>query len=156
MLRFGDGKMFKRSMAKVGAASVALGTLLAVGVAAPVSAAPVRIPVDVVVHTDFSADVSAFEGNIPGCETGTVVEGASKTHFTPWGGVFVGVKEFTCAGGEGGFDVRLNARFSDLGSIGSWRVIDGWGNYDGVRASGFLTGTITDIGIDDRYTGIAR
>jgi hypothetical protein len=64
--------------------------------------------------------------------------------------------EFTCVGGEGGFDVRLNARFSDLGSIGSWQVIDGWGNYEGVRASGILTGTITEIGIDDRYTGVAR
>ena len=63
-----------------------------------------------------------------------------------------GEMEFTCVG----FAVRLNARFSDLGSIGSWQVIDGWGNYEGVRASGILTGTITEIGIDDRYTGVAR
>jgi hypothetical protein len=70
------------------------------GVAVPVSAAPVFTPVDVVVHTDFSAEASAFEGNIPGCETCTVTEGVSKTHVTPWGGVFVGVKEFTCTGGD--------------------------------------------------------
>ena len=148
--------MFTRSMARVGAAGAALGSLLAVGVVIPANAAPVRFPVDVVVHTDINAEVSEFEGNIPGCETGTVTEGAGGAHFTPWGGVFVGVKEFTCDGGVGGFDVRLTARFSDLGSTGTWTLIEGRGAYEGVKASGSLTGTITDIGIDDRYTGSAR
>jgi hypothetical protein len=150
-------KLREKSMAQAGVTSAALGLLLAVGAVAPVSAAPVRFPVDVVVHTDFSAEVSAFEGNIPGCETGTVVNGdRSRTHFTPWGGVFVGVKEFTCAGGEGGVDVRLNARFGELGSTGSWTVIDAWGSLEGVKASGSLVGVYTEIGVDDRYTGSAR
>lgn len=148
--------MFKTSMAKVGAAGAALGALLALGVVSPVNAAPVRFPVDVVVHTDFSAEVSQFEGNIPGCETGTVVNGDGGPHFTPWGGVFVGVKEFTCASGVGGFDVRLTARFSELGSTGTWTLIEGSGAFEGVKASGSLTGTNTDIGVDDRYTGSAR
>ena len=148
--------MFTRSMARVGAAGAALGTLLAVIVVAPVNAAPVRFPVDVVVHTDFSAEVSLFEGNIPGCETGTVVEGAGGSHFTPWGGVFVGVKEFTCDSGVGGFDLRVTARFGEPGSTGTWTLIEGRGAYEGVKASGSLVGTITDIGIDDRYTGSAR
>ncbi|MCU1418051.1 MAG: hypothetical protein JWP32_2225 [Schumannella sp.] len=148
--------MFKKSMATAGVTGAALGILLAVGAVAPVSADPVFFPVDVVVHTDFSAEMSEFEGNIPGCETGTVVNGEGATHFTPWGGVFVGVKEFTCAGGEGGVDVRLNARFGELGSTGTWTVIDGWGSLEGVKASGSLVGVYTEIGIDDRYTGSAR
>lgn len=148
--------MFKKSMAKAGATGAALGVLLTVGAAAPVSAAPVQFPVDVVVHTDFSADVSAFEGNIPGCETGTVVEGSGGSHFTPWGGTFVGIKEFTCDSGIGGFDVRLKARFGELGSTGSWTIVDASGAFEGVKASGSLIGTYTEIGVDDRYTGSAR
>jgi hypothetical protein len=111
--------------------------------------------VDVVVHETFSAEPNEFEGNIPGCETGTVVNGESKTHFTPWGGVFVGVKEFTCDSGAGGFDVRLNARFGEFGSRGAWTLIDAWGAYEDVRAAGSLVGTITEMGIDDHYTGYA-
>ncbi|MET0886821.1 MAG: hypothetical protein ABWX92_10260, partial [Mycetocola sp.] len=114
--------MFKTSMAKVGATGAALGVLLTVGAVTPVSAAPVKFPVDVVVHTEFGAEVSAFEGRIPGCETGTVTEGDSSTHYTPWGGSFVGIKEFTCDSGIGGFDVRLKARFGELGSTGSWNI----------------------------------
>ena len=148
--------MFKRSAGKVGAAGFALGTLLAMGAVAPVNAAPVNFPVDVVAHTVFGAEVIEFEGNIPGCESGTVVEGDGGPHFTPWGGVYVGVKEFTCAGGEGGIDVRLNARFSDSGATGTWTVIEGWGFLEGVKASGTLVGVPTGDGIDDRYTGSAR
>jgi hypothetical protein len=148
--------MFKRSMAKIGATGAAFGALLAIGAVAPASAAPVRFPVDVVVHEEFSSEAAVFEGNIPGCETGTVVNGDSRTQFTPWGGVFVGIKEFTCASGAGGFDVRLTARFSDAGSTGSWRIVDATGAYEGVKGSGRLTGTITENGIDDRYTGSAR
>jgi hypothetical protein len=156
VLEFWGKKMLKKSMEKAGATGVALGALLAIGAVAPVSAAPVQSPVDVVVHTDFSSEVSEFEGNIPGCETGTVVNADGGAHFTPWGGVFVGVKEFTCDSGIGGFDVRVSARFSELGSTGTWVIIDAWGAYEGVRASGSLVGTSTEIGIDDRYIGSAR
>ncbi len=139
-----------------GAVGVALGALLAIGLAAPANAAPLGFPVDVVVHEDFSAPASEFEGNIPGCETGTVVTVPVRTQPTPWGGVFVGMKEFTCDSGAGGFDVRLVARFGEPGSTGTWRIVDAWGEYEGVRASGTLVGVPTEIGIDDRYVGTAR
>ncbi|RLQ84106.1 hypothetical protein [Mycetocola zhadangensis] len=148
--------MFKKSLARAGATGIALGTLLAVGAVAPAEAAPVRTSVDVVVHTVFGSEVSSFEGNIPGCETGTVTEGRSTTHFTSWGGVYTGVKEFTCAGGEGGVDVHLSAVFGEFGSRGKWTVLDGRGFLDGVKASGSLIGTSTENGIDDRYIGSAR
>ena len=148
--------MFKKSLARAGATGVALGTILAVGAIAPAEAAPVRTSVDVVVHTVFGSEMSAFEGDIPGCETGTVTEGPSATRFTPWGGFYTGVKEFTCAGGEGGVNVRLSAVFGDFGSRGKWNVIDGWGFLDDVKASGSLVGTSTETGIDDRYIGSTR
>ena len=148
--------MFKKSLTKASATGVALGTLLAVGAVAPVNATPERIPIDVTVHTVFGVEVSAFEGNSPGCASGTVLEGKSKTHFTSWGGVYAGVKEFTCAGGEGGVDVRLTAVFGEFGSRGHWKVIDSWGFLDGVKSSGYLVGTNTETGIDDRYIGTAR
>lgn len=148
--------MFKKSMATAGATGAALGAFLAVGVVAPVSAAPVQFPVVVVVHETFGGEPNVFEGNIPGCETGTVVNGDSRTNFTPWGGVFVGIKEFTCDSGVGTFDVRLNARFSDLGSTGTWTIVDATGAFEGVKGSGQLTGINTGSGIDDHYTGSAR
>lgn len=148
--------MFKMSMAKAGATGAALGVLLTVGAAAPVVAAPVQFPVDVVAHETFGPEPNVFESTIPGCETGTVVNGDSKTQFTPWGGIFVGIKEFTCAGDVGGFDVRLNARFGELGSTGTWTIVDAWGAYEGAKGSGTLVGTPTETGIDDRYTGSAR
>ena len=141
---------------KAGAAGAALGALMVMGAAAPAGAAPVGLPIDVVVHTQFEAEASSFEGSIPGCETGTVVEGRSGVHGTPWGGVYSGVKHFTCDSGEGGFDVRLTARFSDLGSTGRWTVVDAWGAFEGAHASGSLVGTPTEGGIDDHYTGTAR
>ncbi|MCP2031008.1 hypothetical protein L1277_001099 [Okibacterium sp. HSC-33S16] len=148
--------MFKKSLARAGATGVAFGALLAVGALAPAEAAPMSVSIDVVAHTAFDSTVNPFGGNIPGCETGTVAEGPSTTHFTSWGGVYTGVKEFTCAGGEGGVDVRLSAVFGDFGSRGKWHVLDGWGFLDGVKASGTLIGTATANGIDDRYIGSAR
>ncbi|MCR8670701.1 hypothetical protein [Agrococcus sp. HG114] len=140
-----------------GAAAAALGTLMVAGGGAAATAAPVGFPVHVVVHTDFTSEVSEFESTIPGCETGTVVEGTSRTHFTWWGGVYVGIKEFTCDSGEGGFDVRLNARFGEFGSTGTWSVADAWGEFEGVHANGTLVGVpVSDTMIDDIYTGTAR
>jgi hypothetical protein len=139
-----------------GAAAIALGALLALGLATPASAAPVGFAVDVVVHEEFGAASSEFEGNIPGCETGTVVTVPTATRFTRWGGVFVGVKEFMCDSGAGGFDVRLVARFGEAGSTGTWRIADAWGEFEGVRASGTLVGVPNENGIDDRYIGTAR
>lgn len=132
---------------------------LALGIvgASVASAAPVAYPVDVVVHTESIEGPNDFEGSIEGCETGTVVDVDPKANFTPWGGVFIGDKEFTCDSGNGGFTVRLKARFGESGSTGTWTLVDAWGLYEGVKASGSLVGTPTETGgIDDRYIGTAR
>ena len=142
------------------ASAVSAVALVGMGViaAAPASAAPVKTPVHIVAHTIFDAEDGAeFESSIPGCETGTVVNGDNASaHFTPWGGVFKGDKEFTCAGGDAGFTVRLTARFSDDGSVGHWTLKSAWGDLEGVKGSGSLVGVPTDGGIDDIYTGRAR
>ena len=102
---------------------------------------PSGSPVEIVAHTDFTSDVSEFDATLDGCESGTVVNGENATaHFTPWGGVFNGDKEFTCAGGLSGFTLRLKARFGEDGSTGSWTVASGWGALDGLKGSGTLAG----------------
>jgi hypothetical protein len=113
-------------------------------------------PVEIVAHTVFVNERSAFESDLAGCEAGTVVDGPGKVHDTPGGGVYNGDKEFTCAGGEAGFTVTLKARFGEDGSTGSWNVKAGWGQLDGLKGSGSLVGTPTDAGIDDVYTGTVR
>lgn len=138
------------------AVGIVAGLVLGITGSAAAGAAPVGYPVDVVVHTEIGGGPNDFEGNIPGCETGTVLDVDPRATFTPWGGVFKGDKEFTCDSGNGGFTVQLNARFGEPGSTGSWTLVDAWGLYEGVKGSGKLTGTYTDLGIDDRYTGSAR
>lgn len=138
-----------------------LGLVASAAAAGAADAAPVRYPVDVVVHTVFGSEGAEFEANIPGCESGVVTEAGGGAHFTPWGGSYVGLKEFTCDGDDtGGFLVRLNARFGEFGSQGTWTLVDAWGAYEGIKGSGTLTGTPTgtpDVpGIDDHYTGTAR
>jgi hypothetical protein len=128
----------------------------ATAVAVPAQAAPVGFPVSITAHTDFSTASSQFVSNLPGCTTGTVTNGAdSAAHFTPWGGVFVGTKSFSCDGG-GGFDISLNAKFGADGSTGTWVFADGTGAYAGIKGSGSLVGIPTSIGIDDMYSGTAR
>ena len=122
-----------------------------------VEAAPTGVPVVIVAHTSFETAESAFESSLPGCEEGTVVNGDGGPHFTPWGGVFNGDKEFTCAGGESGFTIRLKAQFGEGGSTGHWVVVDAWGELAGLKGSGSLVGIpISDTIIDDVYTGTVR
>ena len=136
----------------VGAAAV----IMTAGQWAPAEAAAPGTPVYIVAHEDFTAESSDFESTIAGCEAGTVVNEDEATHFTPWGGVFVGSKVFTCDDGEAGFTLRLKARFGD-GSTGSWNVTDGWGDLDGLKGSGGLVGIpISETSIDDIYTGTLR
>lgn len=126
-------------------------------VAVPAQAAPVSIPVSITAHTDFTFPASPFDSNLYGCATGTVVNGAGKTQFTPWGGLFIGTKTFTCTGGNAGFDISLNARFSGDGSTGTWVIADAWGDLAGMKGSGTLVGIpVGDTGIDDKYSGTAR
>lgn len=121
-------------------------------------ATPPGQPVQIVAHTSFESDVSDFDSSLEGCESGTVVNGAKITvQFTPWGGTFNGDKEFTCAGGESGFVLRLKARFGQNGSTGSWTVVDGWGDLTGLKGSGSLVGIpVSEDQIDDVYTGTVR
>lgn len=128
-------------------------------VAAPpaaLQAAPTGFSVAITAHTVFGQESSDFESNIPGCETGTVADGGA-ARFTPWGGTYVGLKHFTCDGGESGFDIRLTARFAGGGSSGTWTLADAWGAYTGVKGSGSLVGIPTsETSIDDIYIGVVR
>jgi hypothetical protein len=119
-------------------------------------ASPGTFSVLITAHTDFSQAVSSFDSNLPGCSTGTVVNGSGGAHFTPWGGNFVGTKQFTCDGGAAGFDVRVQARFGGGGSVGSWVIAGAWGDLAGMKGSGRLVGIPSDIGIDDNYAGTVR
>jgi hypothetical protein len=140
------------------------GIVLAGGIAAissiaggHVAAAPRGEPVVIVAHTDFTAEESAFESSLDGCTSGTVVNGDGGPHFTPWGGVFTGLKEFSCADGESGFTMGLTARFGGEGSTGTWRIRDAWGVLAGATGSGSLVGIpMSDTSIDDWYTGVIR
>jgi hypothetical protein len=142
-------------------AAVAAGAaFLFSGAAAPAVAVPSGTSVLITAHTDFESDVSAFDATLDGCESGTVVNAENATaHFTPWGGVFNGDKEFTCTGGLSGFTLRLKARFGEGGSTGTWSLVDGWGDLAGLKGSGSLVGvpsTIAGIEIDDVYSGSVR
>lgn len=138
------------------AAAAPLAALGAVAIAAPTIAAPPGTAVAIIAHTDFSADESAFESTIDGCAVGTVTDAGGGARFTPWGGAFNGDKEFTCDGGDAGFTIRLHARFGADGSVGTWTMLDAWGELSGMKGSGSLVGLTTAIGIDDVYTGSLR
>jgi hypothetical protein len=145
----------RKSSFAVTVGAVALLAPLATVTAA--QAAPHGLSVHIVAHTSFVSEVSDFESSIEGCEGGTVVDGPNAAHFTPWGGSFIGDKEFTCDGGESGFTLRLKARFGGGGSTGSWTVADGWGDLTGLKGSGSLVGVpVTEVLLDDVYTGLFR
>jgi hypothetical protein len=120
------------------------------------SAAPVGMPVAATVHTTFDDVPDEFTSTVPGCETGTVTDARPAAHYTPWGGVFTGIKVFECADGESGFAVRLVARFGEAGSTGTWTLSDAWGAYAGAKGSGTLVGVPFDGGIHDHYQGTVR
>jgi hypothetical protein len=132
--------------------------LASAGGAAPALAAPVGLSVAIVAHTSLVLEEVPFESSLPGCETGTVVNSEdSMAQFNNHGGSFIGTKEFTCAGGTSGFDLRLRARFGAGGSTGSWVVADAWGAYAGMKGSGSLVGvSVSETEIDDIFTGTVR
>jgi hypothetical protein len=138
-------------------AGSAIAAISSVAVGQTGAAAPPGEPVVIVAHTEFASEASAFDSTIEGCTSGTVVNGDGSPHFTPWGGVFAGLKEFTCADGESGFTVNLTARFGGAGSSGTWRILDAWGVLAGAKGSGSLVGIPTsETSIDDWYTGVIR
>ena len=146
----------RRSILSALGAAAAIG--LIAGAASPASAAPPpRWSVQITAHTDIDGGgASEFESTIPGCESGEVLDIAGGPHFTPLGGSYRGLKEFTCDGGETGFVVQLTARFGDGGATGSWTLQSAWGDLDGFKGSGSLVGIPTAIGIDDIYVGQLR
>lgn len=135
-----------------------LGLLAAVVVlmvaVAPVAAAS-RTAVHMEVQTNFDlADDPFTADGIAGCSSGTVATGDNTTKFPRTHGVFAGDKVFDCGGGTG-FLVRLNAIFSySGGSVGTWAIVDAWGDLSGLQGSGKLVGTSTGEGsILDVYDG---
>jgi hypothetical protein len=130
--------------------------LAASAVGAEATAAPVGWPVEITAYTDVEAEVSPFVSTLEMCEFGTVVNGNARAHFTPWGGTFIGDKEFTCDGENAGFTIRLKARFGPDGSTGTWTLASAWGDLEGLKGSGSLVGIPSDTGIDDIYTGTVR
>ena len=140
------------------AVTVGAATLLAPFATVTAAQAAQGEPVTIVAHTSFESEVSDFESSLADCDSGTVVNGDDvKASFTPWGGVFIGSKEFTCTGDASGFTLRLKARFGGDGSTGTWTVVDGWGAFEGLKGSGSLVGTpVSDVVIDDVYTGSFR
>ena len=144
----------RRSMFLTAAATAVLAMVAAMP--ATVQAAPGGFSVEIVAHTVFGPEPSEFESSLSGCATGSVVDNGD-AHFTPWGGAFTGLKEFTCADGESGFTIRLTARFGGGGSTGTWTLADAWGELAGLKGSGSLVGIPTsDTSIDDVYTGTLR
>ena len=123
---------------------------------APAAASPVKLPVTATVHTTFDEGPHPFTSSVPGCPTGMVTNVPPSARFTPWGGVFRGVKSFECDSGTGGFAVRLVARFGENGSTGTWTLVEAWGDYAGAKGSGTLVGVPVEGGIDDHYAGMVR
>jgi len=141
-------------MRRLLATAAILGLLTAVAVVAPVSA-KTRINVTMTVPTFFDIDPSAFTASIPGCTEGWTYSGG-KAVFPPPNGIFAGYKLFDC-GDDTGFLVRLNARFSYTGegSVGTWTIVDSWGDLAGMTGSGKLTGVPIEgeNAITDNYVG---
>jgi hypothetical protein len=131
-----------------------LGLLTAAVAVAPASA-KTRMDVTMTVATFFEVDPNEFTASIPGCTEGLTYS-AGNAAFPPPFGVFMGYKLFACDGGEEtGFLIRLNARFSysGEGSVGTWAIVDAWGDLAGLTGAGRLTGEPMAGGITDRYVG---
>ena len=134
-----------------GTALVVSAALLLIA-AAPV-AAGTRTAVTMTVTTIFDPAPDAFLATgIPECGTGLVSDGGAHVQFTPSPGVFAGFKVFDCGGGTG-FVLRLNARFGPNGSVGTWSVVDSWGEAAGMSGAGKLAGTPIGGGVLDSYLG---
>ena len=142
-------------MRRVFVLSVALGMVLAAMAVGPASAGS-RTAVTMTVATIFDEFPDAFTATgIPDCEWGSVYDVGGRAEFTRHHGVFSGYKALDCEdGGENGFVVRLNARFGESGSVGTWAVVGSWGSLAGLSGAGGLTGDpIPSGGITDNYFG---
>ena len=94
-------------------AAAAAATML---VAAPAAAGE---SVHIEAATTIEDPAADFTSTLEGCESGTVENGRFSLAFTPRFGVFNGFKVFSCGETDGGFVVRLQAKFSEAGSTGT-------------------------------------
>lgn len=144
-----------RRFSMLSAASVAIATTC---LFVPSADAGTRGTIDFTDHR-LGFDQSSVTTDLAECPTAVAVDLRSHTEFTRTHGVFVGVRDFQCGDGTG-FVVRLTANFSDL-SVGTWSIVDSYGELEGLRGSGTVVGTAfgfetedpSDDGIDDHYTG---
>jgi hypothetical protein len=129
-------------------------TMALAAVAVPAAAAERhQITIDAVTTFDDVPDAFTADG-IAGCDWGIVENGPANVRFTPVHGVFAGFKVFWCEGStDDGFVLRLNALFGPGGSVGTWSVVDAWGNAAGMTGAGKLWGEPIDNGIIDHYAG---
>ena len=139
----------------MGIGMVLASLLLTVGVAPAVAAQ--RSSASIVAATTFEDNVpdGFTTTGLPGCASGIVENGPVNFAFNPALNMFAGFKVFVCANEANGFVLRLNARFGEGGSVGTWSVVDAWGSVAGMTGAGTLIGDpISTGGILDQYTGI--
>lgn len=136
-----------------GAFLTAIAAAAVTGMTVPAQAAtPVHIDAD-----EVFGGQSMFTSTITGCESGSVSNGRFQVGGGPGTsfGKFNGFKVFECADG-GGFVVRLQAKFNESGSTGTWAIVDGWDGFEDLHGAGTLVGTPTTTGINDLYDGTLR
>ncbi len=136
----------------LGFGMVAVMLLLLIGAAPTMAAERSAISIDATTTFDDVPDSFTATG-LPGCASGTVENGPVNFAFTPAVNVFAGYKVFTCDDADNGFVLRLNARFGDWGSVGTWSVVDAWGSVARMTGAGGITGAPIDNGIFDQYRG---
>ena len=137
---------------------------LAAGLATPllvvsVADAATRGTIDFTDHR-VGLEASSVTTDLAECPRAVAVDVMTQVAFTRTHGVFVGVRAVECDS-DTGFVVRLTARFGDGGSLGSWSIVDAYGDLAGLRGAGTIVGTgfggetedPSDDGIDDHYTG---
>ena len=127
---------------------------LLVSAAVMPAAAASRQDIRITALTYFATDPDPFTASGLGtaCADGTVVDGDAHLEFHRGAFVFAGFKVLTCDA-DTGFVLRLNARFGDWGSEGTWAVVDAWGDLAGISGAGSLVGGPLDGGITDDYSG---
>jgi hypothetical protein len=130
-------------------------TLLLVVIGAAPVAASTRGSVSIDVMTTFDAIPDAFTASgLGGCTSGTARNGPAVDQLTPGAvNVFAGFKVFSCDGSNTGFVLRVDARFGIGGSVGTWSVVDSWGELAALHGAGSLFGVPIVNGIFDHYSG---
>ena len=135
------------------AGRLALATVFALAVAAPVYAAGATATTIRIVGVNGVETFTTTGGVL--CPAGTATTQFGHFGGGPVAGSFHGVKTLECANGSGSFRITFNAAtvFGSPQDQGGWRVVDGTGTYETLRGGGNLVGTFIPDGIVDLYTG---